>query len=127
MRQHIPERMMFMAWKKQYTPEEQAAYQAQKRAEIEDIFRRIDAGVQQVFTSEKYRDYLKFMSRFTDYSARNTLLIAMQKPDATLVAAYGKCLSVWNFRDGTPAFFSRALYLLVKERGSISAVLPDAI
>lgn len=79
-----------MAWKKQYTPEEQAAYQAQKRAEIEAIFRRIDAGVQQVFTSEKYRDYLKFMSRFTDYSARNTLLIAMQKPDATLVAAYGK-------------------------------------
>ncbi len=79
-----------MAWKKQFTPEEQAAYQTQKRAEIEDIFRRIDAGVQQVFTSEKYRDYLKFMSRFTDYSARNTLLIAMQKPDATLVAAYGK-------------------------------------
>lgn len=79
-----------MAWKKQFTPEERAAYQAEKRAEIEDIFKRIDAGVQQVFTSEKYRDYLKFMSRFTDYSARNTLLIAMQKPDATLVAAYGK-------------------------------------
>lgn len=79
-----------MAWKKQHTPEERAAYQAEKRAEIEDILKRIDAGVQQVFTSEKYRDYLKFMSRFTDYSARNTLLIAMQKPDATLVAAYGK-------------------------------------
>ncbi len=79
-----------MAWKKQFTPEEKAAYQAQKRAEIEGIFRRIDAGVQQVFTSEKYRDYLKFMSKFTDYSARNTLLIAMQKPNATLVAAYGK-------------------------------------
>lgn len=79
-----------MAWKKQYTPEEQAAYQTQKRAEIEGIFKRIDEGVQQVFTSEKYRDYLKFMSRFTDYSARNTLLIAMQKPDATLVAAYSK-------------------------------------
>lgn len=87
---HIPERMMNMAWKKQFTPEERAAYQAEKRAEIEDIFKRIDAGVQRVFTSEKYRDYLKFMSRFTDYSARNTLLIAMQKPDATLVAAYGK-------------------------------------
>lgn len=81
---------MNMAWKKQFTPEERAAYQAEKRAEIEDIFKRIDAGVQQVFTSEKYRDYLKFMSRFTDYAARNTLLIAMQKPDATLVAAYGK-------------------------------------
>lgn len=79
-----------MAWKKRFTPEERAAFQAEKCAEIEDIFKRIDAGVQQVFTSEKYRDYLKFMSRFTDYSARNTLLIAMQKPDATLVAAYGK-------------------------------------
>ena len=79
-----------MAWKKQYTPEERAAYQEQKRAEIEAMFKRIDEGVQQVFTSEKYRDYLKFMSQFTDYSARNTMLIAMQRPDATLVAAFNK-------------------------------------
>ena len=79
-----------MAWKKQYTPEERAAYQAQKKADMEALFKKIDAGVQQVFTSERYKEYLKFMSKFTDYSARNTLLIAMQKPDATLVAAYGK-------------------------------------
>ena len=79
-----------MAWKKQYTPEQKAEYQAQKRAEMEQIFHRIDEGVKQVFTSERYRDYLKFMSRFTNYSANNTLLIMMQRPDATLVASYGK-------------------------------------
>ena len=79
-----------MAWKKQFTPEEKAAYQEKKRADMEALFKRIDEGVQQVFTSDKYKEYLKFMSKFTDYSARNTLLIAMQKPDATLVAAYGK-------------------------------------
>ena len=79
-----------MAWKKQYTPEERAVYQAQKKAEMQEIFKRIDAGVQQVFTSEKYRDYLKFMSKFTDYSARNTMLISLQKPDASLVASFNK-------------------------------------
>ncbi len=79
-----------MAWKKQYTAEEKAVYQEKKRADMEALFKRIDEGVQQVFTSEKYKDYLKVMSKFTDYSARNTLLIAMQKPDATLVAASGK-------------------------------------
>ncbi|SFX42117.1 YodL domain-containing protein [Ruminococcus sp. XPD3002] len=79
-----------MAWKKQFTSEEKAAYREKKRADMEALFKRIDEGVQQVFTSDKYKAYLKFMSKFTDYSARNTLLIAMQKPDATLVAAYGK-------------------------------------
>lgn len=79
-----------MAWKKQYTPEQKAEYRAQKRAEMEQLFNRIDEGVKQVFTSERYREYLKFMSRFTNYSANNTMLIMMQKPDATLVASYGK-------------------------------------
>lgn len=79
-----------MAWKKQYTPEQKAEYRAQKRAEMEQLFHRIDEGVEQVFTSERYKEYLKFMSRFTNYSANNTMLIMMQKPDATLVASYGK-------------------------------------
>ncbi len=79
-----------MAWKKQYTPEQKAEYRAQKRAEMEQLFNRIDEGVKQVFTSERYREYLKFMSRFTNYSANNTMLIMMQKLDATLVASYGK-------------------------------------
>lgn len=79
-----------MAWKKEMTKAEKAEYQAKKQEDMEAVFRRIDEGVQQVFTSEKYKEYLKVMSKFTDYSARNTLLISMQRPDATLVAAYGK-------------------------------------
>lgn len=71
-------------------PEERAAYNAQKQAEIEATIKRIDEGVKAVFQSDKYKEYLKFASKFTDYSARNTLLINLQRPDATLVAAYGK-------------------------------------
>ena len=40
------------------------------------------------FTSEMYKEYLKTMSQFHDYSLNNTLLIYMQKPDASLVAGY---------------------------------------
>lgn len=78
-----------MAWKKQYTPEERAEYQRRQQAEIQDIFHRIDNGVQAVFSSEKYKEYLKFVSKFTDYSARNTMLINLQRPDATLVGSFG--------------------------------------
>lgn len=57
---------------------------------MDEIIKRIDEGVKAVFQSDKYKEYLKFASKFTDYSARNTLLINLQRPDATLVAAYGK-------------------------------------
>lgn len=76
--------------RKEYTLEERAAYNAQKQAEMDEMIERINEGVKEVFQSEKYKEYLKFASKFTDYSARNTLLINLQRPDATLVAAYGK-------------------------------------
>lgn len=76
--------------RKEYTPEERAAYNGQKQAEMDEMIKKIDEGVKAVFQSEKYKEYLKFASKFTDYSARNTMLINMQKPEATLVAAYGK-------------------------------------
>ena len=75
--------------RKEYTAEERAEYAAKRQAETEEMFRRIDEGVNAVFTSEKYLEYLKFASKFTDYSARNTMLINMQRPDATFVAAFG--------------------------------------
>ncbi len=79
-----------MAGKKKYTPEERAAFAEKKKSEMDDMIQRIDEGVKAVFESERYKEYLKFASKFTDYSARNTMLINMQRPDATLVAAYGK-------------------------------------
>lgn len=79
-----------MARIKRFTPQEKAAYYERKQAEINDIIKRINEGVQAVFESERYKEYLKFASKFTDYSARNTMLINLQKPHATFVASYGK-------------------------------------
>ena len=63
---------------------------AEKREEqMKEITERLEQGVQELFTSEQYKKYLKTMSQFHNYSFNNTLLIAMQKPDATLVAGYG--------------------------------------
>ena len=78
-----------MAWKKSYTPEERAEYKRKQAEEMQDIFKRIDRGVEEVFNSDKYKEYLRFVSKFTDYSARNTMLINLQRPDATLVGSYG--------------------------------------
>ena len=79
-----------MAYTKKFTPEQQAEYAEKQKSDIEAMIKKIDEGVKAVFQSDKYKEYLKFASKFTDYSARNTMLINMQKPEATLVAAYGK-------------------------------------
>ena len=50
--------------------------------------------MQAVFDSDRYKQYLKVMSKFTSYSFNNCMLIAMQKPDASLVAGYGKWKSM---------------------------------
>lgn len=46
--------------RKGYTPEERAAYNAQKQAEMDEMIKRIDEGVKAVFQSDKYKEYLKF-------------------------------------------------------------------
>lgn len=56
--------------------------------QMKEITERLEQGVKELFTSEMYTEYLKTMSQFHNYSFNNTLLIAMQKPDATLVAGY---------------------------------------
>lgn len=55
---------------------------------VKAITDQLEAGIQALFESEKFQQYLKILSKFHDYSLNNTLLIAMQKPDATLVAGY---------------------------------------
>lgn len=62
---------------------------AQKPAEkMKEITDRLEAGIQELFESDRFKEYLQVMSKFHNYSFNNTLLIAMQKPDATLVAGY---------------------------------------
>lgn len=57
--------------------------------QIKEITEKLQHGIEDLFESEKYKNYLKTMSKFTSYSLNNTMLIAMQKPDATTVAGYG--------------------------------------
>ena len=58
------------------------------KKDIKDITERLEQGVKDVFESDKYKEYLSFMSKFTDYSFNNTMLIMLQKPEASLVAGY---------------------------------------
>lgn len=60
--------------------------------QIKEITERLQQGIEDLFDSDTYKDYLKIMSKFTSYSLNNTLLIAMQRPDATTVAGY----STWK-------------------------------
>ena len=59
-----------------------------QQEQIKEITERLEKGVKEIFTSEKYTEYLRVMSQFHNYSFSNTVLIAMQKPNATLVAGY---------------------------------------
>ena len=70
---------------------------ADKRADqLKEITERLKQGVKDIFTSEMYTKYLLTMSKFHNYSFNNTLLIAMQRPDATLVAGYNAWKNKFN-------------------------------
>ena len=66
---------------------------ADKPAEkLKEITDRLEQGITELFDSERYKEYLQVMSKFHNYSFNNTLLIAMQKPDASLIAGF----SAWK-------------------------------
>ena len=56
--------------------------------QVREITDKLEQGLKELFESERFKEYLKTMSKFYNYSFNNTLLIAMQKPDATLIAGY---------------------------------------
>lgn len=61
---------------------------AKREEELQQTLQRLEEGVEEIFTSGKYMEYLTVMSRFHSYSFNNCMLIAWQRPDATLVAGY---------------------------------------
>ena len=61
---------------------------AEKKDSVKEITEKLEQGLKELFDSERYKTYLNTMSKFHNYSFNNTLLIAMQKPDATLVAGF---------------------------------------
>lgn len=68
---------------------------------LKEITDSIETGIKELFESDKYKSYLQTMSRFHKYSLNNTMLISMQKPDATLVAGFNK------WRDGFSRYVKR--------------------
>lgn len=63
---------------------------------VKQAMELLEQGVSDVFTSGRYQEYLEVMSRFHSYSARNCMLILMQRPDATMVAGYRKWQKDFN-------------------------------
>ena len=63
---------------------------------LKEITDRLEQGIMELFDSDRYKEYLRVMSKFHNYSFNNTLLIAMQKPDASLVAGFQSCKN--NFK-----------------------------
>ncbi len=67
-----------------------------QKERIKEITDQLEAGIKELFESNKFKEYLKCMSKFHHYSLNNTLLIAMQRPDATLVAGF----NAWKDKHG---------------------------
>ena len=62
--------------------------QMTEKQKVKEITDKLEEGLKELFESEKYMSYLRTMSKFHNYSMNNTLLIALQRPEATLVAEY---------------------------------------
>ena len=59
-----------------------------EKQKVQEITEKLEQGIKELFESERYKNYLNTMSKFHNYSFNNTVLIAMQNPDATLVAGF---------------------------------------
>ena len=59
-----------------------------EKQRVQELTDKLEQGLQELFNGDSYRNYLTTMSKFHNYSFNNTLLIAMQKPDATLVVGF---------------------------------------
>ena len=98
---------------------------------VQEITEKLEQGIKELFESEKYKTYLNTMSKFHNYSFNNTMLIAMQKPDATLVAGF----KAWqkNFdrhvKKGEKAIriLAPAPYKIKEERDKIDPVTQELL
>ena len=68
--------------------EKKSAQDKSQYDKVKEITEKLEAGIRDLFDSENYKNWLRTMSRFHSYSVNNTILIHLQKPDATLVASY---------------------------------------
>ena len=82
---------------------------------LKDITDSIETGIKELFESDRYRQYLATMSRFHKYSVNNTMLIYMQRPDATHVAGFNKWRDQFG-RSEEAIFFVRLIFLAARKR-----------
>lgn len=71
-----------------------------QKEQIQEITDKLEEGIKNLFQSDNYKNYLKTLSKFTSYSFNNTLLIALQNPESSLVAGYGKWKEMGRFIRG---------------------------
>ena len=64
--------------------------------QVHEITDKLEQGIKELFESERFKEYLRTMSKFYNYSFNNTLLIAMQKPEATYVAGQSCAATRYN-------------------------------
>ena len=77
-----------MAYNRRYRSQTGKYHGMSRQEKVSRITKRLEQGITDLFTSENYKKYLHTMGKFRHYSFSNTILIALQKPDATLVAGY---------------------------------------
>lgn len=63
-------------------------YAAKQKEKIQQTTEKLEQGILDFLSGDQYQDYLKVMSKFHNYSYSNSILIAMQRPDATYLAGY---------------------------------------
>lgn len=85
-----------MASQKKYSPADIARIKEENEKKVEIAMKKIQEGVKNVFSSDNFKNYLKFMSKFHNYSLNNSMLIMLQKPEASLVAGFNKWKTDFN-------------------------------
>ena len=91
-----------------------------RKQQMKEITERLEQGVKDIFTSEMYTTYLRTMAKFHKYSFNNTLLIAMQRPDATLVAGFNAWKNKFKLHVGNVQILLTALFgVILLRRNSV--------
>jgi len=66
------------------------------KKKVKELLKELDERIDKIQSSKEFKEYLKFFSKFHNYSYHNILLIKMQKPDAKLVAGYKQWQKKFN-------------------------------
>lgn len=102
-----------------------------ERQKVKEITDKLEEGLKELFESEKYKNYLSTMSKFHNYSVNNTLLIALQKPDATLVAGFKAWQKNFNrhVNKGEKGIriLAPAPYIIKEERDKLDPVTGEVV